>query len=104
VRVVSSASLARLFGPLPRLLENKYYLDVLYERVIVGVVFYQLIGSAFAAVDRAVDGVVTGVGSVTRQGAAVLKYAQSGQFQTYGALAFSGLVLTTVLVLVLSPL
>ena len=104
-QVVSSASLARLFGPLHRLLENKYYLDVLYERIITGRLFYGAIGGAFAAIDRViVDGAVNGVGQAARQTAAGLRYLQSGQFQAYGALAFSGLVVTAVLVLALSPL
>jgi NADH:ubiquinone oxidoreductase subunit 5 (subunit L)/multisubunit Na+/H+ antiporter MnhA subunit len=87
------------------LLENKYYADVLYERVIVGYLFYRVLGGAFAAFDRVVvDGAVNGVGQVSRAGANLLRYAQSGQYQTYGAIAFSGLAFTAILVLVLSPL
>jgi NADH-quinone oxidoreductase subunit L len=104
-RVVQSSVLARLFGPLHRLLENKYYLDALYERVVVGRLFYEGLGSTAAAVDRlVVDGAVNGVGQGARQTSGVLRYLQTGQFQAYGALAFSGLVVTAVLVLVLSPL
>ena len=87
------------------MLENKYYLDVLYERLIVGVAFYKVLGGALVTFERwVVDGTVNGVGNGVRQTAGVLRYLQSGQFQTYGAFAFSGLVFTTVLVLVLSPL
>jgi NADH-quinone oxidoreductase subunit L len=104
-KVISSASLARLFMPLHRLLENKYYLDALYERVVVGKVFYQGLGRAAEQFDRlVVDGAVNGVGQGTRQAGSVLRHLQSGQFQAYGALAFSGLVVTAVLVLILNPL
>ena len=48
--------------------------------------------------------VVNGAGQLARSGAGVLRYAQSGQYQTYGAIAFSGLVFTAIVVLVLSPL
>ena len=104
-KIIPSASLARVFRPIHVLLENKYYADVLYERVIVGFLFYEVLGGALAAFDRnVVDGVVNGVGQVFRAGAGVLRYAQSGQYQTYGAIAFSGLAFTAIVVLVLSPL
>jgi hypothetical protein len=68
-------------------------------------VFYQVIGGACVTFDRVVvDGVVNGVGKGSRGTAAVVRYAQNGQFQTYGALAFGGLVFTAIAVLVLSPL
>jgi len=104
-RAVSSATLAKLFRPAHRLLENKYYADYLYEQVIVGFLFYRVLGGLLSAFDRVVvDGAVNGVGKGARTGAGVLRYVQSGQFQTYGAVAFSGLVFTAIVVLVLSPL
>ncbi|HWO73601.1 MAG TPA: NADH-quinone oxidoreductase subunit L, partial [Dehalococcoidia bacterium] len=100
-----SATLARLFRPAHRLLENKYYADYLYEQVIVGFLFYRVLGGFLSAFDSlVVDGAVNGVGRGARTAAGVLRYVQSGQFQTYGAVAFSGLVFTAILVLVLSPL
>jgi NADH-quinone oxidoreductase subunit L len=104
-KIIPAALLSRIFRPVHVLLENKYYADVLYERVIVGFLFYQVLGGALAAFDRiVVDGAVNGIGRGARQGAVVLRYVQNGQFQTYGAVAFSGLVLMTIVVLVLSPL
>jgi NADH-quinone oxidoreductase subunit L len=105
LKLIPAGSLARLFRPLHRLLENKYYLDLLYERVIVGKLFYGLMGGVLAAFDGlVVDGAVNGAGRGARQASSVLKYLQTGQFQTYGALAFGGLLVTAVLVLTLSPL
>jgi NADH-quinone oxidoreductase subunit L len=104
-KIVPSSVFMRLFKPVHTLLENKYYFDVLYERVIVGVLFYQVLGSAFMAFDRViVDGAVNGVAKGARSSATVIRYVQNGQFQTYGALAFGGLVFTAIAVLVLSPL
>jgi len=104
-KIVPSSVFMRVFKPVHTLLENKYYADVLYERAIVGFVFYQVIGGALVAFDRVVvDGVVNGVGRGSRGTASVVRYAQNGQFQTYGALAFGGLVFTAIAVLVLSPL
>jgi NADH-quinone oxidoreductase subunit L len=66
---------------------------------------YRVLGGAAAAFDSiVVDGAVNGVGRGARQGASVLRYVQTGQFQAYGAVAFSGLVFISIVVLVLSPL
>jgi NADH-quinone oxidoreductase subunit L len=105
VKAVPSAFLARAFTPLRVPLENKYYFDVLYERVIVGFLFYRVVGSAFAWFDRnVVDGTVNGIGYTARRAASIGRYVQSGEYQTYGAVAFSGLVLVAIVVLVVSPL
>ena len=86
-------------------LENKYYLDQLYEQVIVGFIFYGVIAGSLATFDRVViDGAVNALAGGARQSSGVLRHIQTGQFQAYGALAFTGLVFATVLVLVLSPL
>ena len=91
--------------PLHTLLENKYYLDVLYERIIVKRLFIGVIGGALETFDRVVvDGAVNGVGQVTRGAASGLRYVQNGQFQTYGAVAFAGLGFAVLLALVLGPL
>ena len=104
LKAVSSASLARLFRPLHTLLDNRYYFDALYERLIVGTVFYRLAGDVLVAIDRyLVDGAVNGLGKTMRQAGASLSRLQTGQFQTYGAFGFAGLLLTFVVVLVLNP-
>jgi NADH-quinone oxidoreductase subunit L len=104
-KIVPSSFFAQTLRPLHQLLENKFYFDYLYERVIVGTVFYRIIGGALEAFDRViVDGAVNSIGKGARQTANVLKYLQTGEFQTYGALAFGGLLVGTVLVLALSPL
>ena len=91
--------------PLPKLLENKYYFDNFYQDFIVKKVFYQGIGGATEAFDRLiVDGAVNGIGKGTRQASNGLRHLQTGQFQAYGAIAFSGLIVTTIVVLILSPL
>jgi NADH-quinone oxidoreductase subunit L len=104
-KTVPAEVLSRVFRPVQVLLENKYYADVLYERIIVRSVFYDGICAAAATFDSVViDRAVNGVGQASRAGAAVLRYAQTGQFQSYGAFAFGGFVFTAIVVLVLSPL
>jgi NADH-quinone oxidoreductase subunit L len=104
-QILSSAKLARAFAPVHRLLENKYHFDYFYEQVIVGFLFYEVIAGGLATFDRVViDGAVNALAGGARQSAGVLRHIQTGQFQAYGALAFTGLVFATLLVLVLSPL
>ena len=104
-KVVPAALVSRILRPLHVLLENKYYADVLYERVIVAFLLYRVGGGLLALFDRiAVDGAVNGVGYTVRRGASVARYVQSGQFQAYGAVAFSGFVFMAIVVLVVNPL
>src|SRR5205085_12139979 len=96
---------AKSFWPVHRLLEDKYYLDVPYARLIVRDLFIGAIGGAFETFDRVVvDGAVNGAGQVTRGAAGGLRYIQSGQFQVYGAVGFAGLAFAVLLALVLGPL
>jgi NADH-quinone oxidoreductase subunit L len=104
-KAISADSLRRRFGPVHTLLANKYYVDVLYEKLIVEKLFLGAIGGALETFDRVVvDGAVNGAGQVTRGAAAGLRYVQSGQFQTYGAVAFAGTAFAVLIALVLGPL
>ena len=104
-RILSAAALQRRLRPLHLLLENKLYVDHLYERLIVGLVFYRGGGGLLAAFDTlVVDGAVNAFGSGIRRAGATLRYVQAGQFQAYGAFAFAGLALTAIVVLVFSPI
>jgi NADH-quinone oxidoreductase subunit L len=104
LKLVSAASLLRLFRPLHAVLANKYYLDVLYERVIVDRAFYRALGGALLKFDSLViDGAVNGFARTVRLSGGVLRHIQTGQFQTYGAIAFGGVAVTLFLVLILGP-
>jgi NADH-quinone oxidoreductase subunit L len=104
-KLISSEYLAKNFRPVHRLLENKYYLDVLYERLIVRDAFIGAIGGALETFDRViVDGAVNGAGQVTRGAASGLRYVQNGQFNVYGTVGFAGLAFAVLLALVLGPL
>jgi NADH-quinone oxidoreductase subunit L len=103
VRVLSSESVQRAVSPLHTLISNKYYMDHLYERVIVGTLFYRGVAVALDLFDRrVVDGIVNGAAWTTGRAAAGLRRLQSGQVQAYGAVAFVGLLLTVGLVLALN--
>jgi NADH-quinone oxidoreductase subunit L len=102
MRVVSAESLRRRLAWPHAVLENKYYADYLYERVIVGFVFYEVIcGGASWFDTHVVDGIVNGAGRVTRGVSGSVRYIQDGQFQTYGLVGFASVAFAVILVLAL---
>ncbi len=103
-RVVRPEQVREVAGPLAEVLEKKYYVDALYEDVIVKRVI--LGGGAYLLDwwDRyVVDGVVNGVAVVTRWGAEQLRVVQSGQAQVYGAAIFVGVVAAIAGILIANP-
>ena len=91
--VASDAMLASRFGGAYRLWQGKYFLDELYEKIVVRPV----IGGAekaFAPFDKyVVDGLVNAVGYVTRGTSYVLRYIQTGIVQTYAVAIVFGVLL-----------
>ncbi|MGH9003130.1 MAG: NADH-quinone oxidoreductase subunit 5 family protein, partial [Acidimicrobiia bacterium] len=75
-----------------RTLERKYYLDDLYERVLVRAVAGALAPATYWFDQRLIDGAVNGAGLGTRRLARGLRYIQSGQAQWYAAALFLGVV------------
>ena len=98
-----------------KLLVNKYYLDVLYEKIIVRSIAHPIAGAVYRFnqkvldgvvngagttakgiagwvyrnIDqRVVDGAVNGTGSVTHGAGSALRPVQSGKVNQYGALLF----------------
>jgi NADH-quinone oxidoreductase subunit L len=103
-RLISAENLRAMFRPVHALLENRYYMDVLYERVIVTQGFYGFLSGSLATLDRVVvDGAVNGAGRLARGTGGVLRHVQTGQFQTYGAIGFAGALFALIVVLVLNP-
>ena len=80
-----------LVAPLHRLLERKYYADVLAEDILVRRVFYNGIAKAAHAFDViVVDGVVNGVARGTFTVGWFAKFVQNGQAQTAAAALLAG--------------
>ena len=104
-RVISADVLRRGLAPVHALVSNKYYMDHLYERVLVSGALYRGVSFGLALFDgRVVDGTVNGVARATRMGGSALRLLQSGQLQAYGVAAFTGLLIIVLLVLTLNPL
>jgi len=79
-------------GSVHTLLTQKYYLDILYERLAVRRVFYRAFAGTADWLDRnLVDGTVDLLGWVFRNtGPLFLSRLQTGQVQTYGAVVAMG--------------
>jgi NADH-quinone oxidoreductase subunit L len=80
------------FPPVWTVLQRKFFLDDLYERVLVRGVAGALAPATYWFDQRVIDGVVDGVGLGTRRLARGLRYVQSGQAQWYAAALFLGVV------------
>jgi len=90
---ISAERIGRLFAPFYTLFLRKYWLDELYENVIVRKV---LLGGIFAILQifdsKGIDGVVSGLASATTVGGRVIRRVQTGQLQLYGLVIGIGLV------------
>ena len=99
-RLVDSAEIRRTAYPLALLLERKFFLDDLYERAFAVQVFQRGWNRLVAAFDAvAVDGAVNGAGWLGAQSGRVLRHAQTGQLQLYGAALVAGAIVAAIIVL-----
>ena len=89
-------------GPLHTLLAQRYYMDDLYEGIVVGRVFYRAVAAITDWVDRnIVDGIVGLIGWISRNIGSLLALVQNGQVQTYPLVAAVGGLVIIILYLAL---
>jgi NADH-quinone oxidoreductase subunit L len=92
-----------LIEPVPEILENRYYLDALYQDVFVKGIVLGTARWGVAVWDRyVIDGAVNGVAKVTSWSASQLRLVQAGQAQLYGGVMFLGTIAAVVGVLVVN--
>ncbi len=104
-RVLSAERVRVALSPLHRLLERKYFLDDLYEDVLVRGVLYRGAVATLSWFDTyVVDGVANGIAGSLRIGSASLRLLQTGQVQVYAMVGFIGLLITGGLAFLLNPL
>jgi len=98
-RWLSAGKIGSLFQPFYILFSRKYWLDELYEDIIVKKV---MLGGLFAGSEafdrRGVDGVVNGVADGVRAGGRAIRRVQTGQLQLYGF--FMGIGLLAIIICV----
>ena len=84
-------------GPIHTLLSQRYYVDPLYEGLVVRRGFYRYLAGAVDWLDRTwVDGFVDFLAGMTRNGGRLLVQLQTGQVQFYGAVIVLGAILIVV--------
>ncbi len=103
-KALRADSVRRALEPLPEILENKYYLDFIYEDLVVKRGVLGGIGFLLSLWDRyVVDGAVNGVATVTRWSADQVRLAQAGQAQLYATAMFVGVVGAIAGILIANP-
>ncbi len=91
---ISPQSVGRKLRPVRDLLFRKYYMDELYEGVLVHRVFYQGGVRLLDWFDReVVDRIVDYIGMVSRNAGRVVAPVQNGQVQAYGIVVSLGMLL-----------
>jgi NADH-quinone oxidoreductase subunit L len=90
----AAARMAQTFRGPYTLLANKYYVDELYDAVIVHPIQRGSTIGLWRGVDAGViDGAVNGVGAAIRGSSTLLRRLQTGSLRTYAASLFLGVVL-----------
>jgi NADH-quinone oxidoreductase subunit L len=103
-RLLSSDRIRSALQPFPQLLENKYYLDYLYEEIFVKEGLMRSIALVVDLWDRyVIDGLVNGVARAARWTSDQARQTQAGQAQLYGAAMFIGVVGAIAGILVVNP-
>ncbi|MBI2827783.1 MAG: NADH-quinone oxidoreductase subunit L [Acidobacteria bacterium] len=88
-----AASMARYYPGLHRLLLNKYYVDEVYDAMVVQPIRVGSQEALWRGFDvRVVDGAVNGTGAVVAAGAGVLRQLQTGSVRAYAGSMFVGVV------------
>jgi NADH-quinone oxidoreductase subunit L len=92
-RAAADRIAAQLPGP-RRVLENKYYVDEIYDAAVVQPVRIVSERGLWRIVDvRLIDGAVNGVGGVMQRSGDVLRRLQTGSVRAYAASLFFGVVM-----------
>jgi len=103
-KVIRAEEVSRKLAPLQTLLDRKYYLDDLYEGVILNGVIMRGMAALTDAWDRyVIEGTVNGVATVARDLSQQFRLVQSGQAQIYGAAIFIGVVAAIAGILIVNP-
>jgi NADH-quinone oxidoreductase subunit L len=103
-RTVDPDRIRHIAEPLPEILENKYYLDWLYEEFFVRGIILGGVAWALSLWDRyVIDGVVNGVATAARWSGDRARLVQAGQAQLYASAMLIGVVGAIAGILIIDP-
>ncbi|HWO93427.1 MAG TPA: NADH-quinone oxidoreductase subunit L [Dehalococcoidia bacterium] len=104
LRVMSAEWLGARLRPAWTLLSNRYYLDALYETVVVRWLFYAGLVRALALFDQyVVDGIVNGAARTGDVVGERVRRVETGQLQAYGASFIVGAAVVAAGILIVNP-
>jgi len=103
VKIVDTEKVRNFLQPLPEILDNKYYLDALYQTVLIKIGLLGGVAWLLSLWDRyVIDGVVNGVARVASMAGEQARRSQAGQVQFYASMMLLGSVAAVVGILVVS--
>jgi NADH-quinone oxidoreductase subunit L len=103
-RTVDPDRIRHIAEPLPEILENKYYLDWLYEEFLVRRIILGGVAWTLSLWDGyVIDGVVNGVATAARWSADRARLVQAGQAQLYASAMLIGVVGAIAGILIIDP-
>ena len=96
---LSPERIGDMFKPLYILFSRKYWLDELYENIIVKIVTLKVLFGGLEKIDTyAVDGTVNGIANGAIASGRAIRHAQTGQLQLYGL--FIGIGILAIIIVV----
>ena len=102
-KMPSSEAIRSKLGLIPTILEQKYFMDVVAEDILVRKVLYGGIARACELFDQyVVDGIVNGIGWAVRVKSEILRRSVMGQQQAYSSLLLAGVLAAVVVLFVLT--
>ena len=91
---ISAEKIGQVFAPIYTLFSRKYFMDELYEQVLVVRVLVNGIFRQIQLFDTyVVDGIVNGLGKITVGASGILRRLQTGQLQGYGLAIVLGILI-----------
>jgi NADH-quinone oxidoreductase subunit L len=103
VKAFDPQKIRAFLEPLPEILENKYYLDALYQDVFLKIGLLGGVAWMVSLWDKyVIDGVVNGVARTTGWVSSQIRVAQAGQAQVYASVMLFGSVAAIVGILLVS--
>jgi NADH-quinone oxidoreductase subunit L len=90
----AAAALAARFAPVRLVLQNKYYVDEIYDAAVVQPIRIVSEDGLWKAIDvRVIDGAINGIGETVSGSSEILRRAQTGSVRAYAASLLLGVVL-----------
>jgi len=93
-KIISPERIGSMFKPIYTMFYRKYWMDELYEGVIVRTALMKRLFVWFQAIDsKGIEGIVNGIANGTIAGGKTIRQTQTGQLQLYGMFIGLGIII-----------